>query len=283
MAEDAVDTWVRRRRLFPLYRGVYAVGHEAVGLRGRELAAVLSAGEEALLSHHSAGGLVRMRPPWRGTIHVTAHRTARRDGLIIHRARSLTDADRTVRLGIPCTSPSRTLIDLAEVLAGDELLDALSAATRLELIADLQAALTRHAGHRGAALVQELVADLNPTRSRLERAFHALVTAHELPRPIVNGRVNGYEVDAHWPQHRLIVEVDGFEHHGTRSAFEHDRARDAELQATGWRVLRITFLMLRRRPAQVAARIRRVLALQPASPSPSGNRLASISPGVRPA
>jgi very-short-patch-repair endonuclease len=283
VAATTIDKWIQRRRLFPLYRAVYAVGHEAVGLRGRELAAVFAAGDDALLSHQSAGGLCRVRPPWQGTIHVIAHRNSRRDGLIIHRARSLLDEDRTVRSGIPCTSPSRTLIDLAEVLPTGDLLDALSEAVRLELIADLVPALERNAGHRGAAALQELVDDLQPTRSRLEREFNRVVDAYDLPRPAINSRVNGYEVDAHWPAHGLVVEVDGFEFHGTLAAFERDRGRDAELQAEGWRVVRITFLMLRREPARVAARIRRVLALQPASPSPWGRRLASISPGVRPA
>jgi hypothetical protein len=120
-------------------------------------------------------------------------------------------------------------------------------------------------------------------RIRPPRAFNALIKADDLPRPIINGCVNGSEVDAHWPRHRLIVEVDDFEHFGTRAAFEADRARDAEPRAAGWRVLRITFLMLGHRAAQVAARLRRLLALQAASPKPSGSRLASISPGVSPA
>ena len=56
----------------------------------------------------------------------------------------------------------------------------------------------------------------------------------------MNQRVHGYEVDFHWPEARLVVELDGYEYHGTRQAFEDDRARDAALTAAGWRVIRVT-------------------------------------------
>jgi hypothetical protein len=42
--------------------------------------------------------------------------------------------------------------------------------------------------------------------------------------------VAGFTVDAVWPAQQLIVELDGYAFHGTRAAFERDRARDAELQ-----------------------------------------------------
>src|SRR5215213_1062933 len=98
-----------------------------------------------------------------------------------------------------------------------------------------------------------LIDDTAPTRSILERDFLALIKDHDLPAPIVNGHVNSYEVDAHWPARRLIVELDGYRVHGTRRAFERDRERDAELQASGWRVIRITHRQLRDTPQAVAA------------------------------
>ena len=281
VSEPTIDKWVQRRRLFPLHRGVYAVGHEAVGLRGRELAAVLAAGDDALLSHQSGAGLIGVRPPWQGVIHVTAARGSRRNGLIIHRARTLDQRDRTVHLGIPVTSPARTLLDLAEVLPERQLEDALAEAEIKGLATDLEDVIARSPGRRGAVLLTELLDDVAPTRSVLEREFLTPVHDHDLPRPLINARVNGYEVDAHWPEARLIAELDGFRTHGTRRSFERDRERDAELQAAGWRVMRITFRQLRRAPGAVAARLRR--ALQPATPSPLGRSLASISPGVSPA
>jgi very-short-patch-repair endonuclease len=76
-----------------------------------------------------------------------------------------------------------------------------------------------------------------------------------LPRPRTNVRVAGHEVDALWPERRVIVEVDGFGFHGSREAFERDRARDAQLQAPGYRVMRVTWRQRTKRPEAVAARL----------------------------
>ena len=78
------------------------------------------------------------------------------------------------------------------------------------------------------------------TRSELERAFVRFVDRHDLPPPVINGIVEGIEVDAHWPEARLIVELDSYEFHAHRKAFEDDRARDARLQAANWRTVRLT-------------------------------------------
>lgn len=258
-----VDSLVRCRRLFPLHRGVYAVGHDGVGLRARELAAVLALGDGALLSHQSGGGLLGVRPPWRGEIHVLSERRSKLRGVVVHWARRIDPLDATVRSGIPVTGPARTLLDLAEVLAERDM-DAALAEAAIEDLADraaLEAVIARSHGRRGAAILSRLLDDVEPTRSALEREFRSLVRAHGLPRPVLNGRVNGYEADAHWPDVRLVVEIDGYAYHGTRKAFEDDRERDAELQACGWRVVRITFRQLRRRPAAVAGRLRRTLQL----------------------
>ena len=63
-----------------------------------------------------------------------------------------------------------------------------------------------------------------------------------------------------WPQQPLIVETDGFEFHSGRTAFERDRARDAEHQARGFRVLRFTWRQLEDRPELVVARLAQTLA-----------------------
>ena len=70
------------------------------------------------------------------------------------------------------------------------------------------------------------------------------------------------EVDALWARERLIVELDGFAFHHHRTAFERDRARDAALQAAGYRVIRLTHRRLEQEPAAVAAEIRRLLRIR---------------------
>jgi very-short-patch-repair endonuclease len=62
-----------------------------------------------------------------------------------------------------------------------------------------------------------------------------------------------------WRAERLIVEVDGYAFHGGRAAFERDRRRDAELQAEGLRVMRVTWRQLVGEPDAVVARLTRAL------------------------
>jgi very-short-patch-repair endonuclease len=79
------------------------------------------------------------------------------------------------------------------------------------------------------------------TRSDLEARFIAVIRRRRLPQPEVNARVDRFVVDFLWAEPRLIVEVDGWESHRTRSAFEEDRARDARLKLLGSDVLRFTW------------------------------------------
>jgi very-short-patch-repair endonuclease len=99
------------------------------------------------------------------------------------------------------------------------------------------------------------------TRSDLEERMLSLCHSCRLPTPEVNVAVEGHERDFGWPQARLIVETDGWRAHGTRSAFERDRRRDADLVAAGWRVLRITHRQLETEPAWVARRLPAALAV----------------------
>jgi very-short-patch-repair endonuclease len=82
-----------------------------------------------------------------------------------------------------------------------------------------------------------------------------------VPRPVVNAKVGEYEVDLLWSAERVVVEADSWTFHGTRAAFERDRQRDADLQARGYRVLRVTWRQARDEAAWIAARLRDVLAL----------------------
>jgi very-short-patch-repair endonuclease len=95
------------------------------------------------------------------------------------------------------------------------------------------------------------------TRSQAERGLLELIRAARLPRPETNVRVERHEVDFLWRAARLVAEVDGYAFHGTRGAFERDRRRDADLQAAGWRVLRITWRRLAEEPEAVVATLAR--------------------------
>ncbi len=123
--------------------------------------------------------------------------------------------------------------------------------------------LERSRGRRGvrplAALLAEDRAAVAVTRSALEARFLSVCRRAGLPRPLVNVRIAGFEVDAVWPAERLVVELDGYAYHRTRTAFERDRARDAALQIAGYRVARVTYRMLESDPAAVVDLVRSLL------------------------
>jgi very-short-patch-repair endonuclease len=262
LGEDAIDYRLSTGRLHRVHRGVYAVGHRRLTRHALYLAAVLTCGKGAVLSHSSAARLWRLPCREESTVHVTVSGTGgrlNRPGLAIHRA-ALGDRDLARVEGIPVTSPGRTLVDLADIVPRRALERALDEAAYLRL--DLSD-LSPTDGRRGSGLLAEVLARHKPgttlTRSQLEERFLGLCRSAGLRAPEVNRRVRGYEVDFVWRPRRLVVETDGSAAHGTRAAFERDRARDAALTAAGWRVVRITHRRLTAEPEEVAALLRTLL------------------------
>ncbi len=261
VSPGAIDHRLRAGRLHPIHPGVYAVGFGAATPEAQALAAVLACGAGAVLSHRSAAALWRLLPASPGRIEVTARHRHRLRGVHAHRSRTLGVADVAIERGIPVTAPARTLLDLAEILDERRLARAVNEARVLGLVGsgDLAALLARASGRRGAGRLRSLLRpDEGPTRSALEDRFLAFVHEHGLPRPEVNARVAGFEVDMLWRAERLVVELDGRRFHAHR--FERDRERDAALLAAGLAVLRITWQRLDRAPAREAARLRAILA-----------------------
>ena len=263
LRRGAIDRRLATGRLHSLHPAVYAVGQPRIAGPGRLLAAVLACGDHALLSHRSAAALWELLPYAGSRVHVTAAHRGRRSlrGICVHSIRRPHVENRAARSGIPLTSVARTLLDLAQNVRQDQLERAFEQAERLRLL-DLSAAVRlceRSNGHRGLTRLRPLVAQAGrpvaETRSELERRFLRLCDDNGLPPAAVNVVVAGHEVDALWRAARLVVEIDGFEYHGTRAAFERDRARDADLQLAGFRVLRVTSRRLSREPQAVASAI----------------------------
>jgi len=255
-------------RLFPLHEEVYAVGHSRVSRRGRWWAAVLAYGPGALLSHRTAAVLWGFQRPRSGPVHVTAgcgrQGIRRREGVWIHRCK-LAPEDRTIRDGLPVTSVARTLFDFAETAPFETLKGAAEEADRLKhlRLRELEALCERGRGRRALKPVRRLLEELRPPdegRSPLEIRFSAFVRQHKLPEPLQNVHVLDHEVDALWPAAKLIVELDSWEYHGHRAAFERDRARDPKLLIAGYRTIRVTHRRLDREATQLAAEIRQLLA-----------------------
>lgn len=234
---------VKIGRLHRVYTGVYSVGRPPRTNLERAAAAVLACGPGAALSHASAMGLWGFSKQWGPPCHVTVGTARRRAGIQVHRSRTLVPSDVRLQLGIRVTSPARTALDCAPDL-GDERLsrfinDALRTGhLKLHTLAETIARLPRHPG---AARLRPFVEEpTNPTRSWLEDTFLPFCERFGLPRPEINTVVAGYEADAVFRAERLIVELDGWEFHGTRDAFERDRDRDANTLLAGWGTVRIT-------------------------------------------
>lgn len=266
-AARTVDRRVATGFLRVVHLGVYALGPVQSSAM-REMAAVLACGRHALVSHRSAGVLWRIlhpeaRPARPQVTLVGANRN--RPGIRIHRVAELEPNERSARDGIPLTSPSRTLYDLASVLAPRALEQAAAEAIALRLVAleDLAAAAERHRGRLGAGRLRAVVqggGGPSRTRSTAEERFLALVRKARVGRPKLNTAVAGHEVDFFWPQHRLVVEVDGRAYHTSPRAVDRDRRRDADLATAGYRVLRITWREIVHHPEALLVRLGRALA-----------------------
>jgi very-short-patch-repair endonuclease len=266
LTKDAIAHRVKQRRLQRYHRGVYLVASLPAPLTP-QMAAVLACGDTAVLSHHAAAALWGIRRPQDGPIDVTVLRgSARaRRGVRVHRTRRLDKRDRTKREGIPVTSPARTVLDLAPLLTRSHLDRALEETQVLRLTTPkaIEAVLERTPGHPGAGALRVALNrqhDPSLTRSEAEARLLELIRKAELPPPLTNVRILGHEVDLVWPAARLIVEVDGFAFHSTRQAFERDRLRDAELQAAGYRVMRVTWRQVADTPEAMIARVARAQA-----------------------
>jgi very-short-patch-repair endonuclease len=261
LGRGAIDHRILVGRLRPLYRGVYAVGHEAVSPRGRLVAGLLVGGSGAALSHRTAAALLKLTASVPSFVEITTTRTRPRDrpGLVFHRGAGIAAH---ARHALPVTSPMRTLLDLAATRPRAEVERACSEALVLRLVSAGQ--LARQQG-RGSAVLAGLAGEgVGPTRSELERRFLRAVLKAGLPRPEVNRRIGRHEVDFHWPEQRLAVETDGARFHGHHAAVRRDQARDAALQLCGYAVLRFTWQEIVAEPAAVAVRVARFLS-RPAS------------------
>jgi very-short-patch-repair endonuclease len=270
VGRGAIDGRIDQGLLIPLHRGVYALGHRRLTRNGRWLAAVLAAGPGAALSHRDAGALHGIGPWRQGPIEVTSPRRGRSTPAIhLFPRRLLTPADVTTVAAIPVTTVARTLVDLAELLHRDRLLHALTEAERSQQLdlGAVEAAMARTRGRHGrghanlrAALEETGRRGLQLTRSDLEIALRRMAREHDLPPAQHNAIVHGEEVDAWWPQARMVVEADGWEFHRGRAAFARDREKSNVLTLHGCTVLRFTHDDVVRRPARTAAAIRRALA-----------------------
>lgn len=263
VADQAIAHRLRRGRLHRIHRGVFSVGKPARTVLERASAAVLACGPNAALSHAAALALWGLTPHWPATFDVTVTEgNPRPRGITVHRSRTLTCEDVRTQLGIRTTSPARTILDCLPEIEPWRRTRAVNDALLTPFVTrpQLAEACWRYPTHPGARLLRPFVVETGgPTRSEFEDRFGRFCKRFGFPRPRVNTRVAGHEVDALFPADKLIIEMDGWDFHRDRHAFETDRDRDADTLAAGYSTLRMTWVRLDERPEAEAARLVKIL------------------------
>ncbi len=253
-------------RLQRIHRGVYAVGHASLSDQARATAALLVFPGTAILSHRSAAWLWGLIPaaPREAEVTVAARGNMRRD-LHVHRVWSLPDEERTIYEGLPVTSVARTLVDFAGGSSSRELSRVVDRARRRGKL-DL-AAIDQALEHRPRSFVTERLQEVlrlyrRPVfdRARSELLFLDAIHDAGLPAPRINTWEEGCEIDAYWEAERFAVEIDGWETHDGREAFENDRLRQEDLKLAGIDSIRVTARRIEQEPKAVARRLKRLLA-----------------------
>lgn len=234
------------------------------------MAAVLASGPDALLSHRTAAALWGLRGYSGGAVHVTTPRKSTSSKWIRRHFAHVPADERAVREGIPVTSVHRTIYDLAATAPIDEVVAMIKEAEYLQLWDRLSLShlLERYPGKRGSRSLRSSLNRITEeppgrTRSRLEERFAPFLRRYRMPLPRFNDWIpldpKPYRVDCHWPKRHLIVELDGWEGHSTRSAFQDDRARDRALKVAGYSVIHLTWNQLDEEPEAIASDLRSFL------------------------
>jgi hypothetical protein len=235
---------LRTGALLREHQGVYRVGHRAPHLEARYMAAVRACGDGALLRGRPAGflfGLLKgtVPPP---EVLTSTHR--RVPGVATKRTRHVHPEDATTWRGVPVTTVSRTLVDLAAVLGMDDMARICHEAAVIHGTTPIQVedVLARRPNSPGAgALRKVLRGDAGLTLSALERRFVALLREAGLALPEMNRPVGRRMVDCRWPEECVTVELDGYRYHSSRYAWEQDRRREREAYARGDAFRRYTY------------------------------------------
>lgn len=282
LGDDAIDYRLAVGRLWIVMPRIYAVGQRRLPPLSRSMAAVLSSGFGAVLSHRSAAALWGIRALGGGPIHVTVPSKSRSTKLVRRHHVVLPGDEVTVHEGIPVTTVPQTVLDLASTSSIDEVEVAIRQVEFLRLYDHLSLPdlIERYPGRRGTARVRVALARLEAlpvgrVRSPLETKFLPFLRRYGLPRPRLNDwiMVDGrrFQVDCHWASTGQIVELDSWQAHGTRTAHREDRARDRVLRVAGYEVTRITWAQLDDEPEALAADLRQLLGLDRPRPVPGGS------------
>jgi len=274
MSDNAIAHAIRTNQLHRIFHGVYALGRARIDERGRHLAAALACGNGGVISHRSAGALLGLLDKGPVVIDVIAPPAHGRgiDGIRLHRVRPPRRNERGTVDGIPCTSPARTLVDLAGTVGDRTLRSCFERAAQRQILDIPAIEASMDPGRRGMKSLRTLanewrraapLAKKGRLKSPLEAKVLPLLLSRALPPPLLNAPVQiakgRIEVDFLWPDHRFVVEADSRAFHATHVAFERDRWRDRELLNAGYTTYRVTHLEAEKEAPAVADTITQAL------------------------
>jgi len=252
----------RRGQLIRVHLGVYRVGHRAPRVEACYLAAVLACGDRAVLSGVAAAHLQGLVKEAAHTPEVSAPTKRFVRGVRTRRSALVTREIAVTCRGVPVTPPPWTLVDIASVLDAEALAKAChEAGVRFRTTpADVDVVLALRPRAPGSGILRRVLrGELRVTLSQLERAFLRLLREVGLPLPITNRPAGGRRVDCRWPEHRLTVELDSYQYHSSRHAWEQDRRREREAYARGDQFRRYTYDDVFHHPRLILAELRALL------------------------
>jgi len=256
LTRQAVAARCQAHSLIRVHQGVSFVGHIDPTSRATAEAAVLACGDRATLSHDSAAALWGLRK-WPRIPEVSSPVYRRRPGIRSHRTTTLTRGDVAIRDGIRVTTVARTTADIAPRLTDTELVRLLHEARRNRDLPNAELVRLYALCPRAADLYDSEEA---PSRTVFQHEFKAFLIRWDLPIREFEAAWHGFEVDAFYADHRLIIELDGYRDHSEPDRFEADRERDALAIELKFDTLRITWKRLKRKPAPLARQLRAILA-----------------------
>ena len=256
LSRSAIAARCAAHKLIREHHEVYSVGHSQTTPAARADAAVMACGDRSVLSHDSAAALYKLRK-WPRVPEISSPLRRERPEIRTHRIRTLTRGDVTYRQGIRVTTVARAIADISPRLADDELTRAIHEARRNHDLSD-------HGLARLYALCPRAVevfdSEEAPSRSIFQHTFRAFLELRGHPIPVFEVTWQGFEVDAYYEEHTLIIELDGYRDHHLPDRFEDDRERDALAIALKHATLRITWKRLTRKPRELDRDLGAILA-----------------------
>ncbi len=281
-SRNQIQSRLERGLWQPLGSGIYSVGPRQASADQLAMTALLTAGPEACLSHHSAAKREGITVPKPTALQVRVPWALKRNppqGVTYWRSRSLDASDVMSRKSLRLTRVGRTLVDLSTVLTPVDLRVAFESALRVRRRNAywIREVLDREGRGRGGTaslrrLLEEYAQNDEITDSELESFAMELGLATSrkphLHHEVLEGTNLVAELDLAWPKVRLGVELDSWMFHSSKEAFQNDRARDRRLALLGWLVLRFTWRDVRNAPDQF---IREIMAVYDARLQQSTN------------